>query len=109
MILLKGELYPSPQILDAALDELPVRVVDEEIHIGLLAREQDLQLPCSDTTELPTDYSLSIYDRDLQYSQPLLLAGFISLDLDMRHLLPELSHQRVHLNMLKTSIRQVLV
>jgi len=43
MILLTGELYPSPQILDAALDGPTVRVVDEEIHIGLLAHGQIIQ------------------------------------------------------------------
>lgn len=43
MILLTGELYPSPQILDAALYGPTVRVVDEEIHIGLLARGQIVQ------------------------------------------------------------------
>ena len=43
MILLTGELYPSSQILDVALDGPTVRVVDEEIHIGLLARGQIVQ------------------------------------------------------------------
>lgn len=43
MILLTEELYPSPQILDAALYGPPVRVVDEEIHIGLLAHGQIVQ------------------------------------------------------------------
>lgn len=43
MILLTGELYPSPQILDAALYGPTVRVVDEEIHIGLLAHGQIIQ------------------------------------------------------------------
>lgn len=45
MILLTGEVYPSPQILDAALDGPTVRVVDEEIHIGLLAHRQRLATP----------------------------------------------------------------
>jgi len=43
LIQLTGELYPSPQILDAALYGPTVRVVDEEIHIGLLARGQIIQ------------------------------------------------------------------
>ena len=43
MILLTGELYPSPQILDAALYGPTVRVVDEEVHIGLLAHGQIVQ------------------------------------------------------------------
>ena len=43
MILLTGELYPSPQIPDTALDGPTVRVVDEEIHIGLLAHGQIVQ------------------------------------------------------------------
>ena len=43
MILLTGELYPSPQILDLVLYGPTVRVVDEEIRIGLLARGQIIQ------------------------------------------------------------------
>jgi len=43
MILLTGDLYPSPQILDATLYGPTVRVVDEEIHIGLLAHGQIIQ------------------------------------------------------------------
>ena len=43
LIQLTGELYPSPQILDVALDGPTVRVVDEEIRIGLLAHGQIVQ------------------------------------------------------------------
>ena len=47
---------------------------------------------------------LSLNHRYLQRSQPFLLANLIFLYLDMHHLLPELAHQRVHLNMFKTGI-----
>lgn len=43
IIQLTGKLYPNPQILDAALYGPTVRVVDEEIHIGLLACGQIVQ------------------------------------------------------------------
>lgn len=54
-------------------------------------------------------FQLSLYDRYLQSSQSFLLACFIELYLDMRHLLPEFPHQWVHMNMFETGICQVLV
>jgi hypothetical protein len=41
---------------------------------------------------------LSLYHWYLQRSQSFLLASLIFLYLDMRHLLPKLPNQRVHLN-----------
>ena len=50
-----------------------------------------------------------LYNRYLKCSKPFLFASLITFYLDMRHLLTELTHKRVHLNMFEAGICQIFV